>query len=69
MIATTLLAFGLVFLVEGLLWMLAPALVERMLDAMRALPLPARRQIGALGAVTGVILLWVAQQMGVQILG
>lgn len=69
MIATTLLAFGLVLIVEGLAWALAPALVEQMLEAMRALPLQARRQIGALGVVIGAILLWLAHRMGVQIVG
>lgn len=59
-----LLALGLVLIVEGLAWVLAPSLVERMLEALRALPEPARRQIGALGLVIGLILLWIAHQLG-----
>ena len=62
--ATVILALGLVLIVEGLAWVLAPSLVERMLEALRALPEPARRQIGALGLVTGLILLWIAHQLG-----
>ncbi|MDF1718919.1 MAG: DUF2065 domain-containing protein [Antarcticimicrobium sp.] len=62
--ATVFLAFGLVLIVEGLAWVLAPSLVERMLEALRALPEPARRQIGALGLVIGLILLWIAHQLG-----
>ena len=69
MIATTLLALGLVLIVEGLAWWLAPSLVERMLEAMRELPIPARRQAGLLGIVAGLILLWLAHRLGVQVVG
>ena len=62
--ATVFLALGLVLIVEGLAWVLAPSLIERMLEAMRALPDSARRQVGALGLVTGLILLWIAHQLG-----
>ena len=61
---TLVLAFGLVFLVEGLLWALAPGLAEQWLEARRALPAGARRQIGLLGIVTGLILLWIARALG-----
>ncbi|MFK7754106.1 MAG: DUF2065 domain-containing protein [Sedimentitalea sp.] len=61
---TTIMALGLVLIVEGLAWVLAPSLVERMLEAMRALPEVARRQVGALGLVTGLILLWIAHALG-----
>ena len=62
--ATVLLALGLVMLVEGLVWMLAPSLVERLLEALRDLPEPARRQLGALALVTGLILIWAARRLG-----
>jgi uncharacterized protein YjeT (DUF2065 family) len=58
------LALGLVLIVEGLAWVLAPSFVERLLETMRALPEPARRQIGALGLVSGLILIWVAYSFG-----
>ncbi len=64
MIATVFLALGLVLIVEGLVYVLAPSLVERMLEALRALPEAARRQIGALALVSGLILLWIAHQIG-----
>lgn len=64
MIATLCLALGLVLVVEGLVWALAPSLVEQLLEALRALPESARRQIGALALVSGLILLWVAQALG-----
>lgn len=62
--ATVFLALGLVLIVEGLAWVLAPSLIERLLEMLRELPEPARRQIGALALVTGLILLWVAHQLG-----
>ena len=58
------LALGLVLIVEGLAWVLAPSLVERMLEAMRQVPDNARRQIGGLALVLGLILVWVAHQLG-----
>lgn len=65
MMATVILALGLVLIVEGLVWVLAPSLVERMLEMLRAMPEPARRQIGALAMVSGLILLWIANALGV----
>ncbi|MDK3016113.1 DUF2065 domain-containing protein [Pseudodonghicola flavimaris] len=58
------LALGLVLIVEGLAWVLAPSLIERMLDLLRDLPQPARRQIGALAVISGLILLWIAARFG-----
>jgi len=62
--ATIFLALGLVLIVEGLVWVLAPSLVEQLLETLRALPEPARRQFGALALVIGLILLWVAHALG-----
>lgn len=62
--ATILLALGLVMIVEGLVWVLAPSIIERLLEALRDLPEPARRQVGALVAVSGLILVWIAYRLG-----
>jgi uncharacterized protein YjeT (DUF2065 family) len=62
--ATVLLALGLVLIVEGLAYVLAPSLIERLLEALRQLPEQARRQMGALGVVSGLILIWLAYQLG-----
>lgn len=59
-----LLALGLVLVVEGLAWALAPDLLERLLAALRGLPLPARRQIGLLGVALGLVLIWSARLVG-----
>ena len=59
------LAFGLVLIVEGLAYVLAPSLVERLLQMMRQLGLQERRQVGALAMVLGLILVWIAHLFGV----
>ncbi|MEM1352239.1 MAG: DUF2065 domain-containing protein [Pseudomonadota bacterium] len=61
---TLLLAFGLVMIIEGLAYALAPSLIERMLEMLRSLPETAVRQMGWLVAVTGAILVWAAVQLG-----
>ena len=62
--STIFLAFGLVLIVEGLVWVLAPSIVEKLLEAFRELPDTARRQFGALAVVSGFILLWIANALG-----
>ncbi len=62
--AWVLLALGLVMVVEGLAYVLAPSLIERMLEALRSLPESARRQMGALVLVSGLICLWLAFFIG-----
>ena len=64
MIATALWALGLVLVIEGLAYALAPSLIERMLEALQAMPLEQRRIIGLLVLVTGVALLWAAYALG-----
>ncbi|WP_170346575.1 DUF2065 domain-containing protein [Ruegeria atlantica] len=59
-----LLAFGLVLIIEGLAYALAPSLVERMLEALRDMPEQARRLVGLLCVISGLILLWGAQHLG-----
>jgi uncharacterized protein YjeT (DUF2065 family) len=63
-VSTVLLALGLVMIVEGLAYALAPSLVERMLEMLRALPEQAVRQIGLLAMVSGLILVWGSWQLG-----
>lgn len=62
--AWVLLALGLVMIVEGLAYVLAPSIVERMLEVLRSMPEPARRQIGALVLVSGLICVWCAFFLG-----
>lgn len=50
---------ALVLVIEGLVYALAPSLVERLLEALREIPVEQRRMLGLLTTLTGVVLLWV----------
>ena len=52
-------------ILEGLVYALAPSLLERMLEVLRQMPESAVRQIGLLVIVAGLIFVWVAFQIGV----
>ena len=64
MIAVTLLAIGLVLIVEGLVYALAPSLIEDLLDMLRVLPLETRRMMGLAALAAGVALVWLAKSLG-----
>lgn len=64
MIETAFLALGLVLIVEGLAYALAPSLVEQLLEALRALPEIQRRNLGLLALVLGVLMVWIAKTLG-----
>ncbi len=64
MIGTALLALGLVLIVEGLVYALAPSLVEQMLEALRQMPPEARRILGGLAILSGFVLVWLAKMLG-----
>jgi len=59
-----LLALGLVLVIEGLVYALAPSLVESMLEAMKDLPLETRRRIGLAAVALGVGVVWLARFLG-----
>lgn len=64
MIANILLAIGLVCIIEGLVYALAPSLVEELLEALRKLPIETRRTFGFLVIILGVCLLFAARALG-----
>ncbi|WP_306112845.1 MULTISPECIES: DUF2065 domain-containing protein [unclassified Roseovarius] len=64
MIETTFLALGLVLIVEGLVYALAPSLIDQLLVALRAMPVESRRLLGCLAIVIGLMLVWVAKTLG-----
>ncbi|MFX0540951.1 DUF2065 family protein [Roseovarius sp. S4756] len=64
MLATGALALGLVLIVEGLVYALAPGMIERMLIALRAMPLEARRALGLAAMAAGLVLVWLAKGLG-----
>ncbi|WP_137701397.1 DUF2065 domain-containing protein [Marimonas lutisalis] len=63
-LGAALLALGLVLIVEGLVYALAPSLVEQMLEALRQMPPEARRLMGLLALVIGLVLVWFAKALG-----
>jgi uncharacterized protein YjeT (DUF2065 family) len=64
MIETALLALGLILIVEGLVYALAPSLIEDLLAVMRMMPLEQRRLMGLIALAIGVFLLWLAKSLG-----
>lgn len=64
MIETALLALGLVLIVEGLVYALAPSLIEDLLAAMSAMSIDQRRTMGLAALAIGVVLLWLAKSLG-----
>ena len=64
MIETIFLALGLVLIVEGLVYALAPSLIEQLLVALRALPLETRRMVGLASLAIGLVLVWCAKMLG-----
>jgi hypothetical protein len=64
MLATGALALGLVLIVEGLVYALAPGMIERMLEALRAMPIETRRALGLAAMAAGLALVWLAKGLG-----
>lgn len=64
MIATAFLALGLVLIVEGLAYALAPSLVEQLLAMLRAMPEAQRRNLGLFALAFGVLLVWIGKTLG-----
>lgn len=59
------LALGLVLIVEGLVYALAPSLIEDLLEALRQMPVEARRIAGLVAMTVGLVLVWLASALGV----
>ena len=64
-LSVTLLAVGLVLILEGLVYALAPSMIEKILMMLRNLPENVRRQVGALAVVLGLICVWLSFQFDV----
>ena len=64
MIATILLAVGLVLCVEGLVFALAPSRLDDLVNALRQIPPEKLRLIGLAALAMGVFLVWLAKTMG-----
>jgi len=64
MMATVLLAVGLVACAEGLVFALAPSRLEELLETLRQMPIDTRRLIGLGVLALGVVMIWVAKSFG-----
>ena len=62
--SVALLALGLVLIVEGLVYALAPSLVEDLLAAMRAMTIEQRRLMGLVAIALGLCLVVAAKALG-----
>jgi uncharacterized protein len=52
-------AFGLVLVIEGSLWALAPRFGRKLLEATAEIPETTLRLAGALAVASGVLLIWI----------
>ena len=55
---------GLVLVIEGLVWALAPKLVEQLLVALRELTVDERRLAGLSALALGLALIWAGRIIG-----
>lgn len=62
--ALLILGFGLVLLLEGLAFALAPSRIEEVLDLLRRLTAETRRTIGIAAMALGLALIWLARHLG-----
>ena len=60
-----LLALGLVLVVEGLVFALAPSRLEDLVALIARMPVETRRLIGLLALTVGVGLIWAARALGI----
>jgi uncharacterized protein YjeT (DUF2065 family) len=54
-------ALGLVLVIEGALWALAPGLGRKFLEATAEMPESSLRVVGAAAAASGVLLIWLVR--------
>ncbi len=62
--AWILLGAGLVLVIEGLVFALAPSRLDEALEALKNIPPEARRTMGLLAVALGVLLIWLARLFG-----
>ncbi len=56
-----LVALGLVLVIEGMLWALAPGLGRRLLEAAAETPESTLRLVGATAVALGVLVIWMVR--------
>ncbi len=59
--STWIIAFGLVFVIEGLVFAMAPSRLEDVLRMFAEMPRSTRRAIGLGSVALGVVIIWVGK--------
>jgi uncharacterized protein YjeT (DUF2065 family) len=59
--STLAIAFGLVLVIEGTLWALAPGVGRRFLEATADMPESNLRLAGAVAVAAGVLIIWIVR--------
>ncbi|NNF71184.1 MAG: DUF2065 domain-containing protein [Rhodobacteraceae bacterium] len=62
--AFLLLGLGLVLVIEGLVFALAPSRLDEVLEMLRRIPHDTRRFMGLAAVAIGVVLIWLARGLG-----
>ena len=60
-----LLGLGLVLVIEGLVFALAPSRLDEVVELIRQIPPETRRLMGLCAVAIGVLLVWIARSLGV----
>ena len=63
MISTILLGLGLVLVIEGLVFALAPSRLEELVKFIAETPIETRRVFGLVAVALGVLLVWIATSL------
>lgn len=58
---TVLLGLGLVLVIEGLVFALAPTRLEDLMRVIEEMPVETRRALGLAAVAVGVLLVWIAR--------
>ena len=61
MMTAILYALGILLVLEGLIYALAPSIVERLLTMLKSMPHDQRRLMGLLSMAIGALLLWLTR--------
>lgn len=56
-------AFGLLFAIEGLIFAIVPSLAKESMKSAAETPVERMRIIGIVSAVVGVVLIWIAKRV------
>ncbi len=61
--AFILLGLGLVLVIEGLVFALAPSRLEELVKLIADTPIETRRTVGLIAVAMGVVLVWIAKSL------